>query len=88
MTLRSAIRSSRILTFGIIFVMLWGLLNLYRVATSFNWEALAAPSFIGLNAVGGIAGVVVLAVFLMLLIGLYGELGESDPAPEPWPPTE
>lgn len=88
MTLRNAVRSTRILTFAIISVLLWGIFNLYRVATSFNWEALATPSFIGLNAVGGIVGVVVLAVFLMLLFGLYGELSENEPSPDPWPPTE
>jgi apolipoprotein N-acyltransferase len=88
MTIRNSIRQSKVITFTLLFVLAWLVFSLYRVAVSFDWTTIATPTFIGLNAVGGIAGVVVLAVIIMLSIGLYGELGADDPAPESWPPSE
>lgn len=88
MTIRNAIRRSKVITFAVLFVLAWLVLTLYRVATSFDWLAITTPTFIGLNAVGGIVGAIVLAVIVMLVIGLYGELGEDEPTPESWPPSE
>jgi apolipoprotein N-acyltransferase len=88
MTIRTALRQSRVLTYAVLFVLLWLLVTLYRVATSFDWTAITTPTFIGLNPVGGIVGVVVMAIVVMLVIALYGELSQEEPAPEPWPPTE
>ncbi|MFC6794823.1 hypothetical protein ACFQFH_11365 [Halobaculum halobium] len=45
-------------------------------------------SYVGQNAVGGLAGVAVLAGIVALLFVYLGELGESDPAPKAWPPEE
>jgi hypothetical protein len=88
MTTRSAIRQSKVITFAVMFVLAWLVLTLYRVATSFDWTTITEPTFIGLNAVGGIAGAIVLAVVIMAMIGLYGEIGEEQPTPESWPPSE
>ncbi|MFC4247003.1 hypothetical protein ACFOZ7_08320 [Natribaculum luteum] len=88
MTIRTALRTSRLATYAILFVLVWLLLTTYRVATSFDWSTITSPSFTGPNAVGGIVGVVVLIALVMLLIALYGELSETEPAPEPWPPSE
>lgn len=88
MTIRNALGHSRVLTFAVLFVLLWLLLTLFRVATSFDWTAITEPTFIGLNAVGGIVGVVVMAIIIMLSFTLYGELSHEEPAPESWPPSE
>lgn len=88
MAIKKALRQSRILTFGLLFVTLWLLFTLYRVATSFDWTAIANPTFIGLNPVGGIMGVIVMALLVMLVFAMYGEMSEEEPAPQPWPPKE
>ncbi len=88
MTIRAALRNSRLATYAVLFALVWLLLTTYRVATRFDWSAITSPSFVGPNAVGGIVGVVVLVTLVMLLIALYGELSETEPAPEPWPPSE
>lgn len=88
MTIRAALQQSRLITYAVLFALLWLLLTTYQVATSFDWAAITSPSFIGPNAVGGIVGVVVMVVLAMLLIALYGELSEGEPTPEPWPPSE
>lgn len=88
MTLRTALRHSRLVTYAVLFALLWLLLATYRVATSLEWAAITSPTFTGLNIVGGVVGLVVMVVLAMLLIALYGELSEAEPGPEPWPPSE
>ena len=88
MGLRTALENSRILTFAVVSAFVWLLLTALRVAESFDWLAVGAGNFIGRNALGGIAGLVVLLVVLGALLTLYSELSESDPAPDSWPPSE
>lgn len=88
MSLRTALQNSRLLTFGIIAGFVWILLNLITVVGAFDWYAAASGDFIGQNAVGGIVGAVVLLVILGGFITLYSEAGETDAAPESWPPSE
>ncbi len=88
MGLRTALQQSKILAFVVAAVFVWLLLGLIRVATAFNWYAVSAGDFLGRNALGGIAGIVVLLVLLGVLIALYGELSETEPTPDTWPPSE
>lgn len=88
MSLRNALHNSQILTFGIIAAFVWTLINLITVVGSFDWYAAASGDFVGQNAVGGIAGAVVLLIVLGSLITLYSETGESEPTPQSWPPSE
>jgi len=88
MGLRTSLQQSKILAFAMAAILVWLLLGLIRVATSFNWYAVGAGDFLGRNALGGIAGVVVLLVLLGVLVALYGELSESEPTPDTWPPSE
>jgi hypothetical protein len=51
-------------------------------------EAGVVGDAIGTNAAGGILGLLVMAIALLAALQLLAELGNSDPAPEAWPPNE
>ncbi|GGO00512.1 MULTISPECIES: hypothetical protein [Haloarcula] len=88
MTLRTALQQSKILTFVVMGAFVWLLLSLLNVMGTFDWAAINTGDFVGQTAVGGIAGVVVLAVLLGVLVVLYSEVSETSPGPEAWPPSE
>lgn len=88
MGLRTALENSKILTFGVVAVFAWVLLTTIRVATAFNWYAVSLSEFLGRHALGGVAGVVVMLIILGVAIRLFAELGETDPKPDTWPPSE
>ena len=88
MGLRTALQNSRVLTFAITAASIWILLTLLSVIGSFNWLSASASDFVGQNALGGIAGVVAMLVMLGVLLTLYSEVSESEPAPDTWPPSE
>jgi apolipoprotein N-acyltransferase len=83
-----ALRQSKILTFVVVAAFVWLLFGLLRVATAFDWYAVGAADFLGRNAVGGVLGVLVLAVVLGVLVVLYSELSSAGPTPDTWPPSE
>ncbi|MDQ2072610.1 hypothetical protein ACODNH_03940 [Haloarcula sp. NS06] len=87
MTLRTAIQQSKILTFVVLGAFVWLLLTLFEVASTIDF-ATGTATFVGQNALGGIAGVLVLTTVLGALVVLYSEMTESDPAPQSWPPSE
>jgi len=86
MSMRTALRQTRWVTFGVLAAVVWTLLITFEVATAFDWTAFSPGAFVGQTAVGGIAGVAVLVLLLGLLVVLYSELTETDPAPQAWPP--
>ncbi|GCF14706.1 hypothetical protein Harman_26410 [Haloarcula mannanilytica] len=87
MTLRTAIQQSKILTFVVLGAFVWLLLTLFEVLSTIDF-ATGTGSFVGQNALGGLAGVFVLAIVLGTLVVLYSEITEADPAPQSWPPTD
>lgn len=87
MTLRDGVQQSKILTFVVLGAFVWLLLTLLEVASAVE-VATGTASFVGPNALGGIAGVFTLVILLGALVVLYSELTEADPAPQSWPPTE
>jgi hypothetical protein len=87
MTLRTAVQQSKILTFVVLGAFVWLLLTLFDVLSTIDF-ATGTATFVGQNALGGIAGVLVLAIVLGALVVLYSEITESDPAPQSWPPSE
>ncbi|WP_420181813.1 hypothetical protein ACNO8S_09070 [Haloarcula sp. KBTZ06] len=87
MTLRTAVRQSKILTFVVLGAFVWLLLTLFEVLSTIDL-ATGTATFVGQNALGGIAGVLVLTIVLGALVVLYSEITESDPAPQSWPPSE
>ncbi|UIO99554.1 hypothetical protein Hbl1158_13655 [Halobaculum sp. CBA1158] len=88
MGLRTAVSQSWVLTTMATAFALWaGYHAVQAFALSENIWAFDG-SYVGTNAVGGLVGVAVLVAFVALLFVLLGELGESDPSPEAWPPEE
>jgi hypothetical protein len=85
MTIRSALGRSPLVTFAVLVAFLW---VLYAGTQVFGLIDVADPGPIGQGAVGGVVGLVVIAIALGLLVVLFGELGESEPGPETWPPSE
>lgn len=87
MTLRTAVRQSKILTFVVLGAFVWLLLTLFEVLSTIDL-ATGTATYVGQNALGGVAGVLVLTIVLGALVVLYSEITESDPAPQSWPPSE
>lgn len=85
MTLRTALRRSPWITFGLLLAALWILLTWTQL---FGALDLTNAGTVGQGALSGVIGLVVLAVTLVFLVVLFGEISESEPSPEPWPPNE
>lgn len=81
---RTAIRQNPVVTFGLLFVVGWTALVALGVAAGAKFPEYG--DWVGRHGVGGIVGLAVLATFLILAIAVLGELGETRPAPEEWPP--
>lgn len=81
---RTALSNSRWITFAVIAAAVWLAATWFSVYGSINWNALEDP--VGSHGVGGIVGLVVMAVSLGLLVALYGELAEGEPGPDTFPP--
>ncbi|MEF8876044.1 MAG: hypothetical protein V5A60_04945 [Haloarculaceae archaeon] len=90
MTLRTAIRQSWYVTAFVLVVVAWVVLKAGDVfgAVETLWTAPEGGAALGQVAASGVVGLAVMAVFLGLLVVLYGELGEASPAPSAWPPEE
>ena len=81
MTLRTAIQQSKILTFVMLGAFAWLVLTLFEVASTIDLTT-GTATYVGQNALGGVAGVLVLTIVLGALVVLYSEITESDPAPQ------
>lgn len=94
MPLRTAINQNKILTFALLLVGAWTVLTWLQVLSSSEaFLSSSVPVVSPVTAVGqvwvsGLVGLLVLLVFLGLLVVLWGELGETDPLPETFPPEE
>lgn len=94
MAIRSAVRNSALLTFGILLVGAWTVLQLLAVLDAGasllepGLPLVGAGEAVGAVGVAGIVGALVLVGFLGLLFVLFGEVGEVEPAPEMFPPGE
>ncbi|MFT4922992.1 MAG: hypothetical protein ACI8XM_002213 [Haloarculaceae archaeon] len=86
MTLRTALSNARVVTFAVLAGGIWLVLTVIDVASRFDWGAISTTDFIGQTAVGGIIGLVIMVSVLGLLVYLFGEIGETEPAPSSWPP--
>ncbi|WP_224448788.1 hypothetical protein [Haloprofundus salilacus] len=86
MSLRNGFRQSWVLTFGILAAMAWLTLTALRVFSLVESPLAWTTPTLGTGAMGGLVGIVVMVVFVGVLLVLFGELGESDPAPSTWPP--
>lgn len=94
MTLRTALRQSKLLTFGLLLVAAWTVVVWFRVLSVSeslltSGVSLVRPgSAVGHVGVSGLLGLLVMLVFLGLLVVLWSEVGEFDPRPDAFPPEE
>ncbi|MFB6236125.1 MAG: hypothetical protein ABEH81_04345 [Halopenitus sp.] len=86
MSVRTALKQARWITLGVMLAVVWTLVVVAEVASSFAWANWAVQDFVGQSAMSGIVGLAVMAILLGLLVVLYGELSETEPNPTPWPP--
>ena len=81
---RTAIQQNPIVAFGLLFVVGWTALVAMGVAVGATYPQYG--DWVGRHGIGGLVGLAVLVTFLVLTVAVLGELGETDPAPEEWPP--
>jgi len=86
MSMRTALRQTRWITFAVLATAAWTLLIAYEVATTLDWTRATGRDLVGQAATSGVIGLVVMVVFVGLLVVLYGELTETEPTPDTWPP--
>ncbi|WP_247001152.1 hypothetical protein [Halosolutus gelatinilyticus] len=84
MGIRTAIDHNPIVTFGLLFAAVWTLLIGLNVVTQMKSPAIG--DWVGQHGFGGVMGLLVLTAFLVLILAVFGALGEPDPTPEEWPP--
>lgn len=82
MGIRTAFSQARIVTIGVFFAAIWVILTMLQVYNRMG--PLSSGSGVGQTPISGVIGLIVLGGLLALLLTLYGELSEADPAPEPW----
>lgn len=83
MSLREALGQARLLTLLVLAGMGWIVFTAAKVLGDINyWN----PADVGHTAATGVVGLVVLAAVFVAALSLFGELGESEPAPDAWPP--
>lgn len=84
MALKTALDQNPVLTLAFLLFGGWLAVTTLDVVTS---AGSASPGrWVGSNAVGGLVGLGVMVVLGVLLVYLYAELAESDPAPSSFPP--
>lgn len=94
MTLRNGIKQSKLLTFGLLLVGGWTVVQVLRVVeltesfATLGIPILSSSTPVGRVAASGIMGVLVMLAFLGLLVVLWGEVGEFEPRPEEFRPEE
>ena len=90
MGFRTALAQSKVVTFAALVAIAWTMLNFVNVLQVMQglWvsEDVATSTQLGQTAASGIVGALVMAALVGLLIFLVADLGESEPAPTPWPP--
>lgn len=81
MGLRTALTQTRIITLALFAAAIWIVLTMLQV-----YERLGPLSGggVGQTPISGVIGLVVLGGALALMLVLFGELSEEEPAPDPW----
>lgn len=86
MSLRTGFRQSGVLTFAVLAIMAWLVLNALKVGSLVQSPLAWETPTVGQGALGGLVGLLVMVTFLGLLLVLFSEIGHGDPAPDTWPP--
>jgi hypothetical protein len=81
MGIRTAITQSRIVTLGVFAAAIWVVLTMLQV---YGRMGPLSGGGVGQTPISGIVGLLVMGGLLALLLVLFGELSEEEPAPDPW----
>jgi|GEM_PF-5435792 len=81
MGVRTALTQARIVTLGVFAAAIWVVLTMLQV---YGRMGPLSSGGVGQTPISGLVGLVVLGGLLALLLVLYAELSEEEPAPEPW----
>ncbi|AXG07727.1 hypothetical protein DU500_15540 [Haloplanus rubicundus] len=81
MGIRTALTQARIVSLGVFAAAIWIVLTMLQV---FGRLGPLSSGGVGQTPISGLVGLAVLGGALALLLVLYGELSETEPAPEPW----
>jgi hypothetical protein len=84
MALKTALEHNPVLTIAFLLFGGWLAITTLNVASSMG--SLTGTDWAGHTGPGGIVGLGVLFVLGVLVVYLYAELAESDPAPDSFPP--
>jgi hypothetical protein len=92
MGMRTALTQARVVTVGVLAALLWTVIAGLRVFDSIDFwgvtNADVVGDAIGTTTAGGILGLLVMAITALVALQLLAELGDVEPAPEPWSPGE
>lgn len=81
MGIRTAITQSRIVTLGVFAAAIWVVLTMLQV---YGRMGPLSGGGVGQTPISGVVGLLVMGGLLALLLVLFGELSEEEPAPDPW----
>jgi len=85
MALRTALETNKMVVAAVLLFAGWMAITALQVFETMNAVTLG-NEVIGQGGMSGVIGLLVMAGTGGLLLLLYSELGETDPAPEPFPP--
>lgn len=84
MGLRTAFRQNKLVLIGLLAFGAWVFLTIQNVSSSMG--SVVYGDWVGQSGVVGLVGLGVLAGIGLLVVLVYGELGETEPLPEEFPP--
>lgn len=84
MALKTALEQNALLT--VVFLLTGGWIALTALNVFASMGPLVLGDWVGHSGVGGLFGLGVMLVLGVLLVYLYAELSETDPAPDGFPP--
>ncbi|MFC6989492.1 hypothetical protein ACFQJD_13680 [Haloplanus sp. GCM10025708] len=85
MSLKTALRQSRVVTFALLAASVWTILTMIQVYRSLGPLSETVP---GQTWASGVVGLLVLAALLGLFVYAFAEAGDAQPQPTPFSPDE
>jgi hypothetical protein len=86
MGLRSAIEQTGWLPIAVLLVLLWTIVTAISLTGTMQPYSGLGTEYVGQSFLSGGVGLLVLLVFGAAVAYLYSEAGESEPAPDEFPP--
>ncbi|MFC4439252.1 MULTISPECIES: hypothetical protein [Natrialbaceae] len=86
MGLRTAFQQNQLVLVGLLLFGAWIFLTILNVSSSMG--DVVYGDWVGQSGVVGLIGLAVLFALGLMVVLVYGELGETSPGPEEFPPTE